>query len=222
MVVEAYDLHRVQVDDRDEAVQGSRVLVVGRVGLAEPGDRPHEPSTALLELARRPRLDVHEARIRDAPLRQRLDVARVVEDDVTGEGELVAVDRGLHVRRQHVVRYQSIVVERDHRLDAARRLGVEEHDERLAGRASAALAPGEVGRLVRLAQLDRREAKARGQAGSRACDGDGAGDLIRGQRVERVAGGHCGSVDSGDARSTGGAVCASSMWWCWAPAPRAR
>ena len=79
MVLDRDDLAVLDVDGDDHALDRMRVAVVGR-GVTHVGDDADQtPVTLALdaEVARRPRVELEAVEVGDAPLGQRLDVARV-------------------------------------------------------------------------------------------------------------------------------------------------
>ena len=179
VVVDPHDLHRVQVDDADQAADGPRIGVVALEVGTQPRQAAREPAVAVLEAADRPRVDHDHVGVLDPSPGERLAEARVGDDRVPGVVELVDVDRGMHAGHVAPVE-QAPFVERDDRLVRHPVVVRQDDEERLARRR----ARGQ--RLLgRLAQLDRDEPHPLAQIAGLAHDGDRCDDLVPGQRIER-------------------------------------
>ena len=175
VVVDAHDLHRVQVDDRQQAADRPRVGV-GIVGRgAKPGDRPGQPPLGALEVADRPRLDVHQLElvVADAAAGERRPVAGIGLDRLAALHELVDRHRRLALGDRGAGDDLARVQRDDGHLGLAGGV-VEQGEGRLPGRGGAALAPGQQRRLLRLVQADLDEAHPLAQPEHVAGDRDRA------------------------------------------------
>ena len=115
VVVDADDLHAVQVDDREEPSDRARIAVVAREIAAQPREGTPDAAAGLLEPPDRPGVDHHEIELVHPAQLERPPEARVGLDGHLGLGVLVRGDGGVHAR--HVLPGgQRVVVERDERL----------------------------------------------------------------------------------------------------------
>ncbi len=138
VVVDADDLHRAEVDEREQAADRSRVAVVAREIAAQPRERPAHAAGAVLEQADRPGVDHDELELVDPAQRQRGAEAGIGLDGELGLGVLVGRDGSLDARHR-LEGQESLAAEVDDRLVGH---PAREHDERrLARRGRSAAAP---------------------------------------------------------------------------------
>jgi hypothetical protein len=178
------DLAGVEVDAGAQVLDRRRVGVGERVRL-EVGRRPHDPPAGwvLREAAGAERVDLHLAEVLDAAAAQRRDEPRVGERGLGRPDEVLLHDRRLHALQlaprgelagrqldDGVVRRTRGAVGDDHVRAALDRVAGLEADDALL-RWLGEDDEGERGPLERLC---------------RSHCGDGRGDLLRGERVERM------------------------------------
>ena len=193
MVLDAQDLERVQVDERDDPVYRVRPLVVARFRLHER-HAPGEPPLGFLvtaEVTRRPGVDLDLLRIGDPAAGEGGLEFGMQAQQLLGLHQLGDDGHRLYVGA-NVPADHGAVVDRDNGLDRLRAAAVEEHDLGLTRRAGTSGLPLQDALLGRFLQRDRDEpapvalcAVAVGGAHNRG----GRGHLPSGQRVERMAGG---------------------------------
>ena len=186
-VLELDELHRVQIDDRDQPLDRTRVAVVARLR-AHPGQRPAQPPVVAQRPARRPRVDHQQAGIGDAASGQRREELGVGLEHLLAFDELLEHHPWLHARDERH-RGHRLIGERDDRLVNLAAGAIHQDDERLPRhrRVVRVRVPGEHVGLGRLVQLDGREADAVGQLALLAQDRHRLDDLVGGERLQRVA-----------------------------------
>ena len=166
VIVDAQHAHVVQVDDRHEPVERPRVGVVAVVVAPHPRDRAGQRGRARARTCRSTTARRARRPGRRRAARTRLDVARVGAHGVDDRHELLAVDRRLHALGQVGRRHDPVGLER--RPPPRRRGGGRCRAARRTPPAASsrpARLPGQVVGLHRLAQLDRHDPDAVGQAG---------------------------------------------------------
>ena len=184
-VLDLEQLHPVEVDDEVQA--RDRVRVRARAGLlAVPDVGPAHPAAAMLlrnqVRAVGPGVDQDPVHVRDPACGERLDHARVLAQRLVALDELVDGHVRLAVG-DLVPALDGVAGERDRRLVDTPVVAVPaDHDRVPVARAVADRLLG------RLAQLDRGEPPAVGDALVAPQDACGLTDLVRAQRIERVSG----------------------------------
>jgi hypothetical protein len=183
-VLHGQHLPGVEVVDDDEVLGRMRVRVVPRVQ-PRVDQRPDQPAPLVVDavVAGRPWLDADQVQVGHPAATQRLDHPGVGLARLLGLAELVQHDRRLRRHRQLRPLGGDPGVQVDHGLEGPAGAAVDEDGERLADHR---LRRRDQLPLVRLAQAHRDEPEALRLGGSLPEHLDRAGDLLGGQRVERV------------------------------------
>ena len=178
VVLDLEDLERVEVDDRDDALDRPRVAVVGDV-LAVPGRAPGEAAARValgVEPADRLGVDHDERRVLDAAARQRGEERGVLAARLGRETRLVRRDRRLALAQLLPALGDRRIPQQHGDHEPSARARVPHHD------LGAALA----GRGRDLVEAHAGEAQRLADPCVRPHGGDGRSQLVRRERIERV------------------------------------
>ncbi len=186
-VLDLQHLARVAVDDRHQVLDRAGVGVVA-LGVEDVGDAPPDAPAGLVDLqgevAGRPRVDLHQRGVGDAPARHRRLPAGIGLDGIGVGDPLLQQDGGMGAGHVGHVDHRALVQRHGDPLDQARRLVVgHAGDEPGHG---AAVPPEDVG-LGRFGQRAVDEAHARRDPPGRRDGGASGLDLGGGQGRQRVA-----------------------------------